>query len=144
MPEVFAGFVCGFALVDNRHAAVRSLGSERSRRHSLHPKRCSERHARHPASVPIVSFFFLVWTGIGLVLRHGAPRRRQLAIRPTGFGCPNLLFTVFVVITAFIIFMPFFVLVRSARRLALFLTVTLHRCSSAGRRRILAHWPPIA
>ena len=41
-----------------------------------------------------------------------------------GLGSPNLLYTLFILITAVILFLPFYALIPSARRLALFLTVT--------------------
>lgn len=123
MPEVFAGFVCGFALsiIATPPFAIWVLHSRDDI--PFIQNAVPKEMPITLLSIPIVSFFFLVWTGIGLVLGmvllafdNGNP--------PVGFGAPSTLFAVVVLLSALIIFMPFFVLVRSARRLALFLAVS--------------------
>jgi hypothetical protein len=122
MAEVFAGFVCGFtfSIVATPPFAVWLLNSRDDIPfvRTAVPKGMSVTLL----SVPIASFFFLVWTALGLVL--GMVLFAADDANPTnGLGSPNLVYTLIVVITAFIVFMPFFALVRSARRLAFFLAV---------------------
>jgi hypothetical protein len=123
MAEVFAGFVCGFTLsiIATPPFALWVLKSREDIPFI--------RNAVPPTvpltllSVPIASFFFLAWTGLGLVF--GMVLIAADDAQPHGgLGSPNLLFTAIVVITAFVVFFPFFALVRSARRLVLFLGVT--------------------
>jgi hypothetical protein len=74
-------------------------------------------------SIPIASFFFLIWTELGLVFGMLLIAANN-AHPQGGLGSPNLLFTVIVLSTAVMLFSPFFFLVRSARRLSLFLAIT--------------------
>jgi hypothetical protein len=123
MAEVFAGFVCGFALsiIATPPFALWVLHSRDDIpfiRNAV-PKGLGVTLL----SVPIASLFFFVWTGLGLVL--GMLLLAADNGNPTdAFGSPNVAFSVIVVISALMIFMPFFVLVRSARRLALFLIIS--------------------
>jgi hypothetical protein len=123
MAEVFSGFVCGFTLsiIATPPFALWVLKSRDDIPFI--------RNAVPPSvpltllSVPIASFFFLIWTALGLVF--GMVLIAADDAQPHGgLGSPNLLFTAIVVITAFVVFFPFFALVRSARRLVLFLVVT--------------------
>ena len=120
MAEVFAGFLCGFALsiIATPPFAVWVL---RSRDDIPFIRYAVPRGMPLTLlSVPIASFFFLIWTGLGLVF--GMVLIAANDAQPHGgLGSPNLLFTVIILTTAFVIFFPFFALVRSARRLALFL-----------------------
>jgi len=120
MAEVFAGFVCGFALsiIATPPFAVWVLKS----RDDIPFIRSAVPQGMPLTllSVPIASFFFLVWTAMGLVF--GMVLIAANDAQPQGgLGSPNLLFTVIVLMTAFVLFFPFFAFVRSARRLALFL-----------------------
>jgi hypothetical protein len=120
MAEVFAGFVCGFTLsiIATPPFALWVLKSREDIRNAVPPT-----VPLTLLSVPIASFFFLAWTGLGLVF--GMVLIAADDAQPHGgLGSPNLLFTAIVVITAFVVFFPFFALVRSARRLVLFLGVT--------------------
>jgi hypothetical protein len=122
MAEVFAGFVCGFALsiIATPPFAVWVLKS----RDDIPFIRSAVPQGMPLTllSVPIASFFFLVWTAMGLVF--GMVLIAANDAQPQGgLGSPNLLFTVIVLMTAFVLFFPFFALVRSARRLALFLAI---------------------
>jgi hypothetical protein len=123
MAEVFAGFVCGFALsiiatppfafwvvtARNQIPFIRNAVPEGMPLTLL--------------SVPIASFFFLVWTGLGFVF--GMVLIAANDAQPHGaLGSPNFLYTVIILLTAFVIFFPFLALIRSARRFALFLAVS--------------------
>lgn len=123
MAQVFAGFVCGFALsiIATPPFAVWMLNS----RDDIPFVRSAVPKGMPVTllSIPIASFFFLIWTELGLVLGM-VLLATDNANSTGGLGSPNLLFTVIVLLTAFIIFLPFFALVRSARRLALFLAVS--------------------
>jgi len=123
MAQVFAGFLCGFALsiIATPPFAVWVLNS----RDDIPFVRSAVPKGMPVTllSIPILSVFFLIWTELGLVLGMvllAADKTNSTG----GLGSPNLLFTVIVLLTAFIIFLPFFSLVRSARRLALFLAVS--------------------
>ncbi len=123
MAEVFAGFVCGFVLsiIATPPFAVWVVSARDAIpfiRNAV-PKGMSITLL----SVPIASLFFLVWTGLGLIFgmvlfsaNHSQPHG--------GLGSPNLLYTVIILITAFVIFFPFFVVSRSAWRFFLFLLVS--------------------
>jgi len=120
MPEVFAGFVCGFTLsiIATPPFALWVLNSRDDIpfiRNAV-PKGMSITLL----SIPIASFFFLIWTEMGLVFGMLLLAAND-ANSTSGFGSPNLLFTIVVLTTSIIIFLPFFALVRTARRLALFL-----------------------
>ncbi|HUS82837.1 MAG TPA: hypothetical protein VM013_06255 [Dehalococcoidia bacterium] len=123
MAEVFSGFVCGFTLsiMATPPFALWVLKS----RDDI----SFIRNAVPPGmpltllSVPIASFFFLGWTALGLIFGMVLIAAND-AHPQGGLGTPNLLFTAIVTITAFVIFFPFFALVRSARRLAIFLAFT--------------------
>jgi len=123
MAEVFSGFVCGFALsiVATPPFAIWVLHA-RDRVPFI-------RNAVPPGmsitllSVPISSFFSFLWTGLGLI--YGMVLFAAENAHPNGgLGSPNLLYTLFILLTAVIIFLPFYVLIPSARRLALFLVLT--------------------
>jgi hypothetical protein len=123
MEEVFSGFVCGFALsiIATPPFALWVLKS----RNDI-PFIRSAVPPGMPLtllSVPIASFFFLIWTALGLVFGMVLIAANDAQPRG-GLGSPNLLFTVIVIITAFAVFFPFFAFVRSARRLAIFLAVS--------------------
>jgi hypothetical protein len=123
MAEVFAGFVCGFGLsiIATPPFAIWIVNARDEIpfiRNAI-PKGMPITLL----SVPIASFFFLVWTGLGLVF--GMVLFSAIHSQPHGgLGSPNLLYTVIVLITAFVIFLPFFVVARSARRFCLFLVVS--------------------
>lgn len=123
MEEVFSGFVCGFvmSIVATPPFALWVLKS----RDGIPFIRSAVPQGMPLTllSVPIASFFFLVWTGLGLVFGMVLIAANN-AHPQGGLGSPNLLFTVIILITAFVIFFPFFALVRSARRLALFLALS--------------------
>jgi hypothetical protein len=120
MEEAFSGFLCGFVLsiIATPPFALWVLKSRDDIafiRYAV-PKGMP----LTLLSIPIASFFFLVWTALGLVF--GLLLIAANNAQPHGgLGSPNLLFTAVVVITAFAIFFPFYAFVRSARRLALFL-----------------------
>ena len=123
MAEAFSGFVCGFvmSIVATPPFALWVLNS----RDDIPFVRNAVPRGMPLTllSIPIASFFFLIWTELGLVfgmlliaLNDASPRG--------GLASPNLLFTAIVLVSAFIIFLPFFALVRSARRLAVFLALS--------------------
>jgi hypothetical protein len=123
MPEVFSGFVCGFALSIITTPAF-ALWVLKARdevpfiRNALPPGM-----SLTLLSIPISSFFFLLWTGLGLIL--GMLLFAANNAHPNGgLGSPNLLYTLMVLVSAVIIFMPFYVLIPSARRLVIFLDLT--------------------
>ena len=122
MAEVFAGFICGFAysIIVTPPFALWVL--------AVRDKIAFVRNAVPKGlnvfliSVPVSSFFFLVWTAMGLVF--GMLLLAAEDAHPGGaLGSQNILYTGIVAIFAFIVFFPFFVLVRPARRLALFMAV---------------------
>jgi hypothetical protein len=123
MAEVLAGFVCGFALsiIDTPPFAVWIVKA----RDDIPFIRNAVPKGMAPTllSVPISSFFFLMWTGLGLV--YGMVLIAAENSHPNdGLASPNLLYTLFILITAVIVFLPFYALIPSARRLALFLVLT--------------------
>jgi hypothetical protein len=123
MEEVFSGFVCGFVMSIVATPPF-SLWVLRSRDDIPFIRNAVPQGMPLTLlSIPIASFFFLVWTGLGLVFGM-----LLIAVNDShpqgGLGSPNLLFTVIVLSTAVIVFSPLFVLVRSARRLSLFLAIT--------------------
>lgn len=120
MPEVFAGFVCGFTLsiIATPSFALWVLNARDDIpfiRNAV-PKGMSITLL----SIPIATFFFLIWTEMGLIFGLLLLAAND-ANSTSGLGSPNLLYTVIMLISSIIIFLPFFVLVRSACRLALFL-----------------------
>ena len=123
MEEVFAGFVCGFALsiIATPLFAVWVLNS----RDDIPFVRAAipKDMPLTLLSIPIASFFFLIWTALGLVLGMMLFAMNN-ADPKGGLGSPNLPFTAIVVISAFVVFFPFFALVRSARRLAILLALS--------------------
>jgi hypothetical protein len=123
MEEVFSGFVCGFVMSIVATPAF-ALWVTKSRDdipfvRSAVPKGMP----LTLLSIPIASFFFLIWTELGLVFGMLLIAANN-AHPQGGLGSPNLLFTVIVLSTAVMLFSPFFFLVRSARRLSLFLAIT--------------------
>jgi hypothetical protein len=123
MEEVFSGFVCGFAfsIIATPPFALWVLKS----RNDIPFIRSAVPAGMSLTllSVPIASFFFLIWTALGLAF--GMVLIAANNSHPQGaLGSPNLLFTVIVIITSFVVFFPFFAFVRSARRLAVFLAVS--------------------
>ena len=123
MEEVFSGFVCGFVMSIVATPPF-SLWVLRSRDDIPFIRNAVPQGMPLTLlSIPIASFFFLVWTGLGLVFGMLLIAANN-AHPQGGLGSPNLLFTVIVLSTAVMVFSPFFLLVRSARRLALFLAIT--------------------
>lgn len=123
MPQVFSGFVCGcvLSIIATPPFALWVLKSrdEIPFIRNAVPKGMSIAIL----SVPISSFFFLIWTELGLVF--GMVLMAADDANPSGgLASPNLLYTVIVFLTGVMMFLPFFVLVRSARRLALFLALS--------------------
>ncbi len=122
MPEIFAAFVCGFALsiIATPPFALWVLNA----RDDIPFIRNAVPQGMPLTllSVPISSFFFLLWTGLGLI--YGMVLIAANNSHPNhGLASPNLLYTLFILLTA-VIFLPFYVLIPSARRLALFLVLT--------------------
>ncbi len=123
MAEVFAGFLCGFilALITTPLASLWLL---RSRGVVPFISRAFPEGVPAPLiSVPVSSFAFLLWTGLGIVLGM-ALIASDRATSQGGLGSPNILFTVIVLLTAVIIFLPPLVLLRRARRSLILLAVT--------------------
>ena len=116
MAEVFAGFVCGFALalIGTPFFALWVLQSRDTI--PFIRNAVPEGMSILMLSVPISSFFFLIWTAIGIVLGMVLIAAQNATTRG-GLGSYNILYTVIVVLLAFIIFFPPFVVIRSARRL---------------------------
>ena len=123
MEEVFSGFICGFVMSIVATPPF-ALWVTKSRDDIPFIRNAVPQGMPLTLlSIPIASFFFLVWTGLGLVF--GMLLIAANDSHPQGgLGSPNLLFTVIVLSTAVIVFSPFLVLVRSARRLTLFLALT--------------------
>ena len=116
MAEVFAGFVCGFALALIATPFF-ALWVVQSRNAIPFIKNAvPEGMSILMVSIPISSFFFLTWTMIGIVLGMALVAAQNATTRG-GLGSYNILYTVIVVLLAFIVFFPPFVIVRSARRL---------------------------
>ena len=120
MAEVFAGFICGFALalimtpllvvwlVQSREASAfiaRAL-----------PKGTS----LLIVSVPAANFAFLLWTALGIVLGMVLIVANDKTPQG-GLGSPNIAFTAIVILLAIIIFLPPLVLLRRSRPLLVFL-----------------------
>jgi len=123
MEEVFSGFVCGFVMSIVATPPF-ALWVTKSRDDIPFIRNAVPKGMPLTLlSIPIASFFFLIWTELGLVFGMLLIAANN-AHPQGGLGSPNLLFTVIVLSTAVIVFSPFFVLVRSARRLALFLALT--------------------
>jgi hypothetical protein len=120
MAEVFSGFVCGFALsiIATPPFALWVLNARE--RVPFIRKAVPQGMPLTLLSVPIASFFSLLWTGLGLI--YGMVLFAAENAHPDGgLASPNRLYTLFVLLTAVIIFLPFYALIPSARRLALFL-----------------------
>jgi len=123
MEEVFSGFVCGFVMSIVATPPF-ALWVTKSRDDIPFVRNAVPQGMPLTLlSIPIASFFFLVWTGLGLVFGMLLIAAND-SYPQGGLGSPNLLFTVIVLSTAVIVFSPFLVLVRSARRLTLFLALT--------------------
>jgi hypothetical protein len=115
LSEVFAGFVCGYALALVSAPLVAFLIVR------LRP-RVPRLALAVPEQVPVVAltvvlfwFTFLLWTGLGIVLglilmgmEHRAPEG--------GLGSPSLAFTLIIVFASAVAFIPPAVLLRSGRR----------------------------
>ncbi len=123
MREVAAGFICGFVLsiIAAPPFAIWILSV---REHMPFVRNVvPEGMPITLLSVPIVSFFFLLWTALGIIF--GLVLFALDDSHVTGaLGSPNIRYTVIVIISGFIVFSPFFILSRSARRFFLFLTVS--------------------
>lgn len=123
MAEVFAGFICGFALalIATPFFALWLLQSREAV--PLVKNAVPEGMSILMLSIPISSFFFLTWTAIGIVLGM-----MLLAIQDEttqgGLGSPNILYTAIVLILTVMIFLPPFVIIRSARRLTVGLALS--------------------
>jgi hypothetical protein len=96
MAEVFAGFVCGYAvaLVFTPLVALMII-SARSRVPFL-AKAIASNISAVALTVPISLFAFLIWTAIGMVLGL-LYRGAEQNIPQGGLGSPNLLYTALVV-----------------------------------------------
>jgi hypothetical protein len=95
MAEVFAGFVCGYAvaLVFTPLVALMIINA-RSRVPYL-SKAIAPNISAVALTVPISLFAFLIWTAIGMVLGL-LYRGAEQNIPQGGLGSPNLLFTALV------------------------------------------------
>jgi hypothetical protein len=96
MAEVFAGFVCGYAvaLVFTPLVALMIINA-RSRVPYL-AKAIAPNISAVALTVPISLFAFLIWTAIGMVLGL-LYRGAEQNIPQGGLGSPNLLYTALVV-----------------------------------------------
>ena len=108
MAEVFAGFVCGYAvaLVFTPVVAL-SLVSARSRVPYL-AKAISPNISVVALTVPISLVGFLIWTAIGMVLGL-LYRGAEEGIPQGGLGSPNLIYTALVVSFGVSALIPIFV-----------------------------------
>lgn len=123
MAEAFSGFICGFALSIIATPPFALWVLKARDEIPLIRNAVPKGMPLTLLSVPISSFFFLLWTGLGLILGM-LLFAAENAHPDGGLGSPNLLYTLIVLVSAVIIFMPFYVLIPSARRLALFLIIT--------------------
>src|SRR4030042_4484727 len=96
MAEVFAGFVCGYAvaLIFTPVVAL-TLVNARSRVPYL-AKAIAPNISAAALTVPISLFAFLIWTAIGMVLGL-LYRGAEQNIAQGGLGSPHLLFTALMV-----------------------------------------------
>jgi hypothetical protein len=123
MREVEAGFICGFALsiIATPPFAIWVLSV---REHMPFVRNVvPEGMPVTLLSVPIASFFFLLWTALGIVFGLALFALNNSHVTG-GLGSPNSRYTIIVIISCIIIFFPFFVLSRSARRFFVFLAVS--------------------
>ena len=95
MAEVFAGFVCGYAIALLFTPLVAlTIINARSRVHFL-AKAIAPNISAVALTVPISLFAFLIWTAIGMVLGL-LYRGAEQNIPQGGLGSPNLLYTALV------------------------------------------------
>ena len=120
MEEVFSGAVCGFtwAIIATLPLAVWAL---KARQEVPFLKTAvPEGMSLAILTIPLASFFFPASSALGIVFGMLLIAAKD-AHTQSGLGSPNLMYTLIVLITAFMLFFPFFALVRSARRLTIFL-----------------------
>jgi hypothetical protein len=116
--EVFAGFVCGFilALIST---PVLVMWLVQSRETSAFIARALPKGTSPLIlSVPAANFAFFLWTALGIVLGMLLIAVDERTSRG-GLGSDNLLFTLIVLLSAVVIFLPLLVLLRQARRIVL-------------------------
>jgi hypothetical protein len=115
LSEVFAGFVCGYALALVSAPLVAILIVR------VRP-RVPRLALAVPEQVPVVAltvvlfwFTFLLWTGLGIVLGLILMGMEDRAPEG-GLGSPSLAFTLIIVFASAVAFIPAVVLLRSGRR----------------------------
>ena len=116
MAEVFAGFISGFvlALISTPVLAVWLVRSRESS--DFIARALPKGTSPLIISVPAANFAFLLWTALGLVLGMlliAVDERTSQG----GLGSENLLFTLIVLLSAVVFFLPPLVLLRRARRI---------------------------
>ena len=96
MAEVFAGFVCGYAVALLFTPLVALMIIDARSRVPYLAKAIAPNISAVALTVPISLFAFLVWTAIGMVLGL-LYRGAEQNIPQGGLGSPNLLYTALVV-----------------------------------------------
>lgn len=116
MAEVFAGFISGFvlALISTPVLAVWLVRSRESS--DFIARALPEGTSPLIISVPAANFAFLLWTALGIVLGMVLIAVDERTSRG-GLGSENLLFTLIVLLSAVVFFLPPLVLLRRARRI---------------------------
>src|SRR4030042_1668129 len=96
MAEVFAGFVCGYAVALLFTPLVALMVIDARSRMPYLAKAIAPNISAVALTVPISLFAFLIWTAIGMVLGL-LYRGAEQNIPQGGLGSPNLLYTALVV-----------------------------------------------
>jgi hypothetical protein len=116
--QVFAGFVCGFTLA-LISTPVLIVWMVQSREASAFIARALPKGTSlFILSVPAANVAFFLWTALGIVLGMLLIAVDERTSRG-GLGSENILFTLIVLLSAAVIFLPLLVLLRRARRIVL-------------------------
>ena len=116
MAEVFAGFICGFvlALISTPVLVVWLVQSREAS--AFIARALPKGTSLFILTVPAANVAFLLWTALGIVLGMLLIAVDERTSRG-GLGSENLLFTLIVLLSAVVFFLPPLVLLRRARRI---------------------------
>ncbi len=116
MAEVFAGFICGFvlALISTPVLVIWLVQSREAS--DFIARALPKGTSLFILSVPAANVAFLLWTALGIVLGMLLIVVDERTSQG-GLGSENLLFTLIVLLSAAVIFLPPLVLFRGVRRI---------------------------
>jgi hypothetical protein len=140
--QVFAGFVCGYALALVSAPLIAFALLRLRPRAPLLARAVPEQVPVVALTVVLFSFTFVLWTGLGIVLGlilMGLEDR----VPEGGLGSPSLAFTIIIVFVSAAAFTPAVVLLRSGRRYVIASAVVFLGVFG-WLMPYLAQWGPIA